>query len=427
MRKNILVIVCMLLLSMASKVYAIDAHEISADTLRQDEQKVKLRFYGLVRIYNEVDTRPGSFFPSNVLMDDFGNDLNASPTSTMMTGLTTLGLEMSGPRLGNVSTSGKIECDFLGNSSADVLFRIRHAYMTLKWERSMSELLIGQTWHPFFDEVFPTVLYINDVGTFHPINRSPMLRFRQEWGHIGLNLAAVYQTSGFSSYGPDGRSRDYQSRSMVPELFAEVSYKNSRFFAGLGASWLSISPRNSAEVHTLDENGEETVLTNKVNERLSTFSFMFQAKYDIARDFSVKMKSLLISNAGHTSVPGGYGISSIDPVTGKQEYAASRYSTTWIQAVYGKKWQFGLFGGYSRNLGTSSPLVSKTYYGYGGDIRQLTGGMLTISYNIKNFSVGAEYLYTHVWYGDMDLDSGKVKDVSTVCNHRLVTRFAYTF
>lgn len=132
MRKNIPVIVCMLLLSVASKVHAVDVHETSADTLRQDEQKVKLHFYGLVRVYNEVDTRPGSFFPSNVLMDDFGNDLNASPTSTMMTGLTTLGLEMSGPRLGNVSPSGKIECDFLGNSSADVLFRIRHAYMTLK-------------------------------------------------------------------------------------------------------------------------------------------------------------------------------------------------------------------------------------------------------------------------------------------------------
>ena len=53
--------------------------------------------------------------------------------------------------------SGKLEGDFFGNTQESIgLFRLRHAYAQLAWEKS--SLTLGQTWYPsFVPEVFPGV------------------------------------------------------------------------------------------------------------------------------------------------------------------------------------------------------------------------------------------------------------------------------
>ena len=50
---------------------------------------------------------------------------------------------------------------------------------------------------------------------------------------------------------------------------------------------------------------------------------------------------------------GGYGITSIDEVTGKQQYSPLRTSSTWVNVAYGKKWRPALFFGYLKNLGAT--------------------------------------------------------------------------
>lgn len=396
------------------------------DTL--ENKKPSVRFYGLVRLYLMADTRGGNFFPPGVLVDDFGNDLNDTPNSTMMSGLTTFGVNISGPRLGRMMPEGRIECDFLGNTSADVVMRIRHAYFTLRWLGSPSSVLVGQTWHPLFDDVYPNIMYINDAGAFHPINRSPMIRYRYSRKGWTASLAAVYQNNTFSSHGPDGRNRNYLARGIVPELYAGVSWQNERVFLGAGVSWISISPRASSPVTAENADGSEDILTHKVDERVSAVTLMAQTRWKVSDKVTLQAKSFLGSNTGNFSILGGYGISSEDASTGVRHYTAPRFTTTWVQGLYSHgRWLTGLFDGYSRNLGTPHARINDTYYGTGGNIKQLVGAMLTVSYTIGPFMIGGEYLYCNARYGDVNLDNGHVFNYSAVANNRILLRTAYSF
>ena len=424
------VVVLLLLLAAGSELFA---HNLTSDnsTGQTDtlaNKKPTVKFYGLVRLYLMADTRGGNFFPPGVLVDDFGNDLNDVPNSTMMSGLTTLGLNITGPKLGRMIPEGRIECDFLGNTSADVVMRIRHAYMNLKWFGSPSSLLIGQTWHPFFDDVYPNIMYINDAGAFHPINRSPMLRYRYTRNGWTATAAAVYQNNTFSSYGPDGRNRNYLARAIVPELYAGVSWQNKKLFLGVGVSWISIRPRTSASVTVLNADGIEETLTRKVNERFSAVIIMAQARWKLSEKFTLQAKSFLGSNTGNFSILGGYGVSSEDISTGVRHYTAPHFSSTWIQGLYSHgRWLTGLFAGYSRNLGTGRARINEDYYGNGENVKQLTGAMLTVSYTMGPFMVGAEYLYCNAIYGKPRLEDGRFNSTSPVSNNRILLRTAYSF
>lgn len=216
---RLLIVFLLLLQATGTELYAstISGGSMPENRDTLENKKPSVRFYGLVRLYLMTDTRGGNFFPPGVLADDFGNDLNDAPNSTMMSGLTTFGVNISGSQLGRMMPEGRIECDFLGNTSADVVMRIRHAYLTLRWLNSPSSVLVGQTWHPLFDDVYPNIMYINDAGAFHPINRSPMIRYRYSRKGWTASLAAVYQNNTFSSYGPDGRNRNYLARNCMPE------------------------------------------------------------------------------------------------------------------------------------------------------------------------------------------------------------------
>lgn len=424
------VVILLLIQAMESELFA---HSLSGDKSAESvdtlvNKKPAVRFYGLVRLYLMADTRGGNFFPPSVLTDDFGNDLNDNLNSTMMSGLTTFGVNISGPQLGLMMPEGRIECDFLGNTSADVVMRIRHAYLTLRWLNSPSSVLVGQTWHPFFDDVYPNIMYINDAGAFHPINRSPMIRFRYSRKGWMVSLAAVYQNNTFSSYGPDGRNRNYLARGIVPELYAGISWQNERLFLGAGVSWISIKPRTSASVTAEGADGPEEILTRRVNERFSAVTLMAQVRWKIADKLTLQAKSLLGSNTGNFSILGGYGVSSEDVSTGVRHYTAPRFTTTWVQGLYSHgRWLTGIFAGYSRNLGTSHARINDTYYGTGENIKQLAGAMLTVSYTIGPFMVGGEYLYCNARYGDVNPDNGHVFNCSAVANNRILLRTAYSF
>ena len=129
------------------------------------------KFYGRVRtdvFYNSrhnVESVEGAFFmyPKDVQLDANGEDLNTVSNSGDFIFCTRLGLDITGPMLFNAKTTAKIETDF-GGFSTSVLgnfttLRIRHAYVNLDWGRS--SLLVGQTWHPLFGEVLPSIVNLN--------------------------------------------------------------------------------------------------------------------------------------------------------------------------------------------------------------------------------------------------------------------------
>lgn len=381
------------------------------------------KFYGFVRgdlFYNtRANMAPvdGNFYlyPLDKKPDADGKDLNANPNGSFYTFTSRLGVDATGPNIGTARSSAKIEVDFGGFSSSTTMLRIRQAYVALDWEKS--QVLIGQTWHPLFGSVFPDILNLSTGAPFQPFNREPQLRYQYKAGKVKLTASALWQLQYLSS-GPNGMSEEYIKNSCVPELFVGADYASGGgWLAGGGVHLISLKPRTASVWNEK---------TYKVNERMTTLSYEAHVKYT-GRNFAFAAKSLMASCLDHTALIGGYGISSINPDNGEQEYTPFRHSTSWVNVTYGTKWKGHFFAGYTKNLGTTDALASNTKYGMGLDIDQVFSTNIAFSYNLPHWQIGLEYMPTTAWYGDTDRASGKVVDTHSVTNHRILGLVMYYF
>ena len=131
------------------------------------EPAVSYKLYGFVRndfYYNSrqnVEALDGLFniFPKPKETDTYGDDKNGVHSAEMLSVSSRLGIDLSGTQVFGAKTSAKIECDFAGFSTNYYVIRIRQAYIKLNWKKT--ELLVGQTWHPMFGAVSPTVPSLN--------------------------------------------------------------------------------------------------------------------------------------------------------------------------------------------------------------------------------------------------------------------------
>lgn len=381
------------------------------------------KFYGFVRgdlFYNtRANMAPvdGNFYlyPLDKKPDADGKDLNANPNGSFYTFTSRLGVDATGPNIGTARSSAKIEVDFGGFSSSTTMLRIRQAYVALDWEKS--QVLIGQTWHPLFGSVFPDILNLSTGAPFQPFNREPQLRYQYKAGKVKLTASALWQLQYLSS-GPNGMSEEYIKNSCVPELFIGADYASGGgWLAGGGVHLISLKPRTASVWNEK---------TYKVNERMTTLSYEAHVKYT-GRNFAFAAKSLMASCLDHTALIGGYGISSINPDNGEQEYTPFRHSTSWVNVTYGTKWKGHFFAGYTKNLGTTDALASNTKYGMGLDIDQVFSTNIAFSYNLPHWQIGLEYMPTTAWYGDTDRASGKVVNTHSVTNHRILGLVMYYF
>lgn len=380
------------------------------------------KFYGQVRgdlFYNSranAENVDGLFYlyPKDISPDADGNDLNARPNGSFYLLYSRLGVDVTGPNVGSAKTSLKLEADFRGSGTNWAVLRIRHAYVNLDWGKS--SVLVGQTWHPLFGEVSPKMLNLSTGAPFQPFNRSPQIRYRYKHNHWQLTGAVLWQLQ-YLSAGPNGKSEAYIKNSCVPEFYVGVDYKGSNWMAGAGLELLSLSPRTQSEVE-----GK----TYKVSERVTSLSPEFHLKYEEG-DWSVKFKTLLASNLTQASMLGGFGVTQVDARTGEQSYSPYRFSTSWLNVVYGKRWQPGIFVGYLKNLGANDPIVGKTY-GVGVDVDQVFTTNIQLSYVLPHWKLGVEYTPSLAWYGDADMtDGGKISNTHSVTNHRVLGVLIYMF
>ena len=381
-------------------------------------------FYGFVRgdiYYNSrsnIEVVDGLFYiyPKDRLYDTDGKDLNDNPNSGFYTFTTRLGINIKGPDIGNAKTSANIESDFGGTTDINFMLRLRQAYVRLDWEKG-SSLILGQTWHPLFGDVVPSVLNLATGAPFQPFNRSPQINYQYRNGGLKLTASAIYQQI-YASVGPDGKSGKYLKDGTIPELYAGIDYKKDNFLAGAGIDMISLKPRLQSTV-----NGN----VFSVNERITSFSYDLHAKYTL-RKLLLSGKTMIASNQTHNVMLGGFGVSEIDPRTGEQKYTPTRHSTSWLNMVYGQKYQGSLFAGYSKNLGTSKSLVSTDkVYGSGVNIDQFLNFSLHMKYNLPNWNVGLGYTWATAWYGDIRPSDGKVRNTHDITNHRIEGIFIYLF
>ena len=378
------------------------------------------KIYGQVRadlFYNSranEESVDGLFYnyPKDYNYDAAGEDLNAQAQGNMYMLYSRLGIDLKGPKLGDATTSAKIEFDFRGSGTTLSLIRLRHAYLNLNW--GSSSLLVGQTWNPLYGDVAPQILNLNMGAPFQPFGRAPQVRYRYNAAGIQVTAAALWQ-SQYLSNGPDGKSNKYIKNSLVPEFYFGVDHKTSNFIVGAGVDVLSLVPRTQA---TVDGN------VYKVSERITTVSGEVHVKYTSPLWY-VAAKSVLGSNLTQVSMVGGYGVKAVDATTGEQQYSPNRNSSSWVNVVYGKKWKAGIFAGYMKNLGTDDA-VSKMY-GTGTNVDQLLSGSVELTYNLPHWKIGVEYNHTKAWYGSLNGENGKIVDTHDVANNRLVASVLYMF
>ena len=378
------------------------------------------KIYGQVRadlFYNSranEESVDGLFYsyPKDRNYDAAGNDLNGTDNSNMYLLYTRLGIDLKGPKIGSALSSAKIEFDFRGSGSTLSVVRLRHAYFNLNWGKS--SLLVGQTWNPLYGDVAPQLLNLNMGAPFQPFGRAPQIRYRYNNNRLQLTAAVLWQ-SQYLSNGPDGKSNKYIKNSCIPEFHFGIDYKTANFTAGAGAEILSLVPRTQVA-------GDSC--TYKVNERITTVSGEIHVKYTSPMWY-IAAKSVLGSNLTHASMLGGYGVKSVDKVTGRQEYSPNRNSSSWVNIVYGKKWKGGLFFGFMKNLGTDDAVTRM--YGTGTDVDRLISGSAEVTYNIPHWKIGVEYNYTTAHYGDLNHANGKIIDTHSVANNRVVASVLYMF
>jgi len=410
---------------------------------QEKEKKFGIKFSGFVKtdIFFDSrqtwDARDGHFllYPKNEFLDENGDDINANTKFNMLSIQTRLKGTITGPDALGAKTSGLIEGAFFGNIGSDLNgFRLRHAFVKLNWEKT--ELMVGQYWHPMFvTSCFPATVSFNTGTPFQPFSRNPQVRLTQKLWKFNLILSALMQTD-FASTGPDGFKTKYIINSGIPEWNLRFEYKTDKFLVGVGGNYKTLMPRlmirNSYETEETPFN-----VDFKTNETVAGISFFGYLKVK-TKPINIKLYGVggqmmysMVNLGGYAEtefVTEDYQFSpdSITSKTTNIKYSPLGTASTWIDIhTNGKKWQFGLFGGYSKNLGSKDE-IKGSVYGRGADIDYVYRISPRVIFNAGKFRIAPEIEYTVAAYGSPDL-KGIVKDVKEVGNFRVLLGVYYFF
>ena len=416
------------------------------------------KLYGFIRNYFVFDSRESKAGTGDLFyylpLDNKWNtpdesnpareDLNASPNFTFLALTSRVGLDVSGYYYKNVHFGAKVEADFYtglssassavglsGNTkvSGTAQMRLRQAYATVTWkdlplngeQKAQVGLKIGQAWHPMAAD-HPHLFSLEVGAPFGPFSRTPQVTMDASLGkNWVLSASAIWQMQ-YRSTGPSGTSASYIKYALTPEVYLGVTYKQGGFLGRLGADLLSIKPRNIGK--------NAAGLDVHVKDRKSSLLYYAYLQYNKGL-FSFRAKTTYGEGGEHLSLMSGYAkVGELEDGTWK--YASLRNSSSWVSLSYGKKWQGVLFAGYMKNLGLAEDHDVKDVYFYENGFSNINQ-MYRINpqglYNFGKFSVGLEYQWTAVQYGEGALNKRALAtdNLHWVGNHRVNMMVKFTF
>lgn len=357
--------------------------------------------------------REGHFllYPLYESLDANDEDLNAHSSFNALSIQSRVTAKFTGPEVLGAKSGGMLEGEFFGTADADVNgFRLRHAFVTLNWEKS--GLLFGQTWHPMFvAEVFPQVVSFNTGSPFQPFSRNPQIRFTQSFDNLKL-IAVLLTQRDFTSNGPAGFSSAYLRNNVVPSAHLQLQYKSESVVTGAGFDYKTLAPRI------------ETTKKLKADETVSSFAGLAYLKYSVS-DFNFAVEGVYGQNLTDLLMLGGYAISKIDTATGYEEYTTLNAFSVWSDIYYGKDIQPGLFVGFTKNLGADDKILG-SYFTRVSNIDAIFRVSPRIVFNFSKVRFALEADYTSAAYGKAD-EYGKIQDAKNVSNVRGLLAVYYFF
>lgn len=396
------------------------------------------KLYGFIRnefyhdTYKGVDAAMDQFYlvPLYAGKDANGEHFNEQGSSHLTAIASRLGLNINGPELFGAKTMGNFEMDFAGITTTEpVVIRIRKAYFKFAFEKS--SLLIGQNWHPFWGGAyFPTVAGLNTGAPFQPFNRAPQVNYQYNLGkQLSISGTALYEnqyvSKGFYTVTANSNNSTIPKRNAeIPEMVLSLDYKADKVAIGVAGQYNAILPID----RTTGTAG--TFVSKELNNSSAAMAFV---SYKSGK-LSLLAKTVYGQNLANLCMLGGYGVSSINAETGAYTYTNYNHATAYINAVYGKKYQFGFFGGYTKNLGTSAALATDA------EGKTKTAGLLTsiqnlyrvaphFAYNVNQFKFIAEWEMTAAAYGTGSIDTanGLYNTTENVANNRLIFVMMFMF
>ena len=382
------------------------------------DQDFGIKFSGYVKTdfmfdsRQTVSAREGHFllYPAPESKDQNGDDKNAVPNLNILAVQTRLKGTITGPDAFGAKTGGVIEAAFFGHSNSDVNgFRLRHAFLKLKWTNKT--LLMGQFWHPMFvTDCFPGTVSFNTGMPFQPFSRNPQIRLTQSAGNLNIMIAAIAQRD-FASTGPDGTSSKYLRNAAIPNMHLQLQVKNDKSIIGAGVDWKTLKPRL------------ETPLGYKSTTRVNSLSFIGYARINLPK-ITWKIEGVYGQNLTDHLMLGGYAVETVDAKTKEETYMPTKLYSLWTDISGGKKVGLGCFAGIQKNLGTDKQLLD--IWGRGTDIDMLYRISPRIMWNSGKTRFAVECEYTGASYGSMD-EKGKVQDAEFVNNLRMLFGAYYFF
>ena len=396
---------------------------ISFSQEKKEESKFKVKFSGFVKndffwdSRKTVAAREGHFllWPSAINRDADGNDINDKVNFNFLAIQSRLSVGLSGPDAFGAKISAKIEGDFFAQANDNInLLRLRHAFVKMNWTNT--ELLVGQYWIPMFvTACFPGTVSFNTGVPMQPFGRNPQIRLTQKMGNFKF-IAVASSQRDYASRGAAGPSGEYLRNSALPEFSTQLHFaKEKAFIAGVGGSFKQIVPQIvTGEGYATDET-------------VSSFNGIAFMKIKTAA-VTIKIEGIYGQNIADVLSIGGFAITdSTDLAKGYVKYSPLTTASFWADIhTNGKEIQFGVFGGYTENMGTDKNVVG-SIYGLGTNIESLYRVSPRIMFNSGKMRFALEGEYTVANYGSTIDTKGVPTDLSEVSNMRVLAAVYYFF
>ncbi len=431
MKRNLLVVVCLL--------FVTGLFSQSSDNKKKSN--IKLNFSGYVKndyfwdTRQTISAREGHFllFPSPVKLDPDGEDINAVPNFNFLSIQTRLRVTVTGARAFNADITGKVEADFFGQLNPNInLLRLRLAYINMDWGNTV--LRLGQDWIPMFiTDCYPGTVSFNTGTPIQPFGRNPQIRLTQKFGKIKLIGIASSQRD-YASRAPVNStstvsvaSGTYMRNSMMPELSVQIHYKTANkeagtaFVAGIGGSYKSIKPLLETKSLIFPDS------VYKTSETVAGMNGIIFMKYQ-AKKVTFKLEGIYGENIPDVLSIGGFLVTDIvDSLRGTVAYAPTATMSFWTDIhTNGKKFQFGIFAGYTQNLGAKNDMVGPVY-GLGTNIANLYRVSPRVILNSGKMRFALELEYTVANYGATRDAKGVPTDLTKAANLRTLFAAYYFF
>jgi len=385
-----------------------------------------------------VEARDGGIFlyPSNLLLDANGIDINDRPSFNYVVMNTRLTAKITAPDALGAQISGMIEGWFMGLSNDDMNgFALRHAFIKMDWKKT--QLLMGQTWHPLFtDRMFPATVTGNAGAPFQPFSRAPQFRLTQKLSKSQNLMLYCNAQRDMLSDGFDKRSPQYLRNSALPEMGAQyiLDRKNfkddvlkSELYFGFGVDFKRIIPRLKTDANVATNNG--------LNSTTALVFMHYTKHFSTKTKMGIKFKSSFAQNTLEFLMMGGYAIKeyAMDSTLSYNydfEYTNLNTISNWLDLYINHKgWEFGVFTGYAQNLGSfdniQDPNNTKSYFATLSNAAYLYRIGPRIKYTTNKMQFAFEPDYTGVLYGTKKNSNGTV-DLTQPTNHLYNIRFLFS-